>query len=138
MHDVKLAVIAILLCGGLSAADFEACPARIDVQPQQLLKAAAGWTPGYAAGARHDLWFVTIYDGEPQEKASLVPDVSGPQRQAWLLSRQSRPYWIECHYTRTAVVLAKALPGTLEACEVTFVTTEKLDGHPVIKRVNCH
>jgi hypothetical protein len=127
-----------LLCGGLSAAEFEACPARIDVQPQQLAKAAPGWTAAHAADAHHDLWYVTLYEGEPKEMASLVPDINGRQRQSWqLLPHPVRPYWLECHYTRTTIVLARPLAPTLKSCEVTFVPSETLDGHSVIKQVAC-
>jgi hypothetical protein len=137
MHEVKLVVIATLLCGGLSAADFAACPAQVGVQEQQLSKAAPGWTAGHAADVRHDLWFVTLYDGEPKDKASLVPDVNNRQKQSWALPHQSRAYWLECHYTRTTVVLAKPLPASVQACEVTFTPSESLDGHQAIKQMVC-
>jgi hypothetical protein len=137
MHKVKTIVIATLLCSGLWAAEFEACPARIDVQAQSLAKAAPGWTAAHAAEARHDLWYVTLYDGEPKEMASLVPDVNGARRQAWQLPHQGRPYWLECHYTRTTIVLARPLPAKMQSCEVTFETSVTLDGHPVIKQVAC-
>lgn len=134
--NVKPVVIAILCCGGLSAAELAACPAKIDVQTQQLARPVAGWTAARAAGARHDLWFITLYDGEPKEMASLVPDVNTRLKQSWVVPA-GRPYWLECHYTRTTIVLAKPVPAGVKSCEVTFVPSETLDGHAAIKQVNC-
>jgi hypothetical protein len=134
---LKLILIPFLLIGGLCAADFEACPAKIDVQRQQLTKPLAGWTAAVNDEARHELWYVTLYDGEPKEKASLVPDVQSQLKQGWTLARQSRPYWLECHYTQTTIVLARPLPANLKSCEVTHEASTSVDGQPAIKQILC-
>jgi hypothetical protein len=132
----KLIVLSILT-GGLWAADFAPCPPRIEVPPQRLAKPVAGWTAGQAAEARHDLWFITMYNGEPKEMASLVPDVSERLKQGWTLAPQTGTFWLECHYTRTTVVLARPVPATAKSCEVTYVPSQTLDGHQVIKQITC-
>lgn len=125
-----------LLTGGMCAADFAACPAKIEVQRQQLAKPAGGWTAAQANDAHHDLWFVTLYDGEPKEMASLVPDVSGRLKTSWTLA-PARAYWLECHYTQTTIVLSRQVPAGVKLCEVTYVPSESLDGHQVIKQITC-
>jgi hypothetical protein len=133
----KLVAIPFFAVCSLQAADFEGCPAKLDVQTQQLTRTPAGWTAGQTADARHDLWFVTMYDGPPKEKASLVPDISGRLKQGWTLEGSGRPHWLECHYTQTTIVLARPVPGNAKVCEVTFAPSVTLDGQPVIKQIVC-
>ena len=129
----KLIVLATL-AGGLSAADFAACPAKIEVQKQQIAKAVPGWTAAQVNDPRHDLWFVTMYNGEPKEMASLVPDISGKLKAGWTLAPG---YWLECHYTQTTLVLARAVPASAKVCEVTYTPGVSLDGQQVIKQITC-
>jgi hypothetical protein len=129
----KLTVLATL-AGGLSAADFAACPAKIEVQKQQIAKAVPGWTAAQANDPRHDLWFVTMYNGEPKEMASLVPDISGKLKSGWTLAPG---YWLECHYTQTTLVLTRAVPAGAKVCEVTYTPGVSLDGQQVIKQLTC-
>ena len=130
-------MVCALVAGGAWSADFTPCPATIEVQRQQLAKPVAGWTAAMAAEARHDLWFVTLYDGEPKELASLIPDSGGKLKSGWTLAAQARAYWLECHYTQTTIVLAKAIPAGVKACEVTYLPTQSLEGQPVIKQIIC-
>jgi hypothetical protein len=133
----KFIVVPALALGGLWGADFTACPPSIDVQKQQLAKAVAGWTAAQGSEPRHDLWYVTMYDGEPKEMASLVPDISGKLRSGWTLAPTTRAYWLECHYTQTTLVLARPVPAGAKTCEVTYVPSVSLDGQPVIKQISC-
>ena len=126
-----------LMTGGIPAADFSPCPATIEVQRQQLLKPVAGWTAALAADPRHDLWFITMYDGEPKQMASLVPDLASKLKAGWTLAPAGLTYWLECHYTQTTIVLAKPVPSGAKACEVTYLPAMTLDGQQVIKQVTC-
>jgi hypothetical protein len=132
----KPIVLFALLSGGLCAADSAACPSRVDVQRQQLAKPIAGWTAAQVQDAHHDLWFVTLYDGEPKDMASLVPDSTGRLKTSWTLA-PGRTYWLECHYTRTTIVLSRQVAAGAKLCEATYQAAETLDGHPVIKQVAC-
>jgi hypothetical protein len=138
----KFISIPLLLVCGLYAADFETCPASINVQPQQLAKALPGWTASktdmsQSGGGNHVLWFVKMYDGDPKDKADLVPDTNSRLNRSWTLSGSRNGFWMECHYTRTTIVLARPLPGGLKACVVTFTPDETLDGQQVIKQISC-
>ncbi len=138
----KLLSIPLLLLCGLRAADFGTCPASIDVQPQQLAKAVPGWTASkttmsQAGGGSHVLWFVNIYDGDPKDKADLVPDINGPLSRSWTLSGSPNGFWMECHYTQTTIVLARPLPVVVKSCVVTFTPDVTLDGQQVIKQISC-
>ena len=135
------AISAFFLCV-LNAQPFAGCPATVDVQAQKLVKSIPGWTETsnqmtYDNNRQHVLWFVVMYDGEPKEKASLVPDIDQRLRFGWTFARQTRPYWIECHYTRTTVVLSRPIPASVKSCVVNINPAEKLDGHASIKDLVC-
>src|SRR5579862_8588154 len=111
----KSILLSALLTGGLCAADFMPCPARVDVQRQQLAKPVAGWAAAQGSEARHDLWFVTLYDGEPKGMASLVPDTGSRLKSGWTLA-PAGAYWLECHYTQTTIVLSRQVPAGAKLC----------------------
>ena len=134
---LKLLSISILLACCVSAADFKACPAKIDVKPQQLATPVPGSTVAYTNSQNHALWLVEIYDGDPKEKADLIPDINEPLKQAWTLTPHERPYWLECHYTQTSIVLRYRLPDSVKSCVVTMHPGVKLDGQSVIKGIEC-
>ena len=139
---LKLIFLPALLLSGLHAAGFEACPAAIEVEPQQLSKPVPGWTASDSTAAEpaarsHMLWFVKVYEGEPKDKADLVPDIHGPLTHGWTLTPSRGAYWLECHYTQTSVVLARPLPGGLKSCVVTVEKDISVDGHPAVRRLDC-
>ena len=90
----------------------------------------------YTNGQNHALWFVQIYDGDPKEKADLIPDINEPLKQAWTLTPYERPYWLECHYTQTTIVLRYRLLDNLKSCVVTKHAGVTLDGQAVIKGID--
>ena len=78
---------------------------------------------------------ITVHDGRPELKASLVPD-SEEQRETdkrlvvkWKpIPSTSEGIWITVSYSSTSIVLAKQLPhGTFEIC-VTYNTSVTING----------
>jgi hypothetical protein len=141
-HLEKLVLPMVLLACGLYGADFETCPANVDVQPQQLAKVAPGWTASnvaasQAGGRNHALWFVKVFEGAPKEKADLVPDVNDRLKRSWTFVPSPGGFWLECHYTRTTVVLSRQLPAGIKSCTVTFTPDVSLDGQQQIKQLLC-
>jgi len=84
---------------------------------------------------------VTLFDGPPQELASLVPDetkVKGRVLASWQLTpNPGRQYWLACGYSGTRITLARALPKDLRTCSVTYDPAVTLDGLPSIERIAC-
>lgn len=134
------------VCLGLSmgaisvASDATLCPPRIDVQ-QQLETPVSGWTPIFD-GTPHQLAGVTLYDGTPQEKASLVYDdikkTGGKQVASWTFEpNSSRPTWVVCSYSGTNIQLSKALPASTRSCQVTYDPSQQVAGMPSIEKIVC-
>jgi hypothetical protein len=118
-----LVLLEVLFCCLCAAADQPAaCPATVNVQ-QQLAARVVGWS-SMLDDAPHQLAGITLYDGPPQDKASLAYDditkAAGKQVTKWSFTPHSeRPIWIACSYSGTSVVLMKALPATVSGCVVT-------------------
>ncbi len=118
---VRTASVAILFAAALGgAADGVLCPEKMD-------------------GRR--LAAVTFFDGPPAEMASLAPDQESPGRgiftELWNFPSGSRPVWLVCSYSGTKAVVSRELPRTTKVCTVTYSKSEKMEGLPVIQKVDC-
>lgn len=102
------------------------CPATIETR-QQLLGTAQGWqaVTRNALGEqhqplRHRLENLSLFDGDPDERAQLKPDNGDSHAiHYWNLDRHNpRPFYLVCHYRETAITLQQALPAGLGYCRV--------------------
>jgi hypothetical protein len=134
-------VCLVLSLGALSfAVDANICPAKIDVH-QQLATPVNGWT-AMTDETPHQLAGITLYDGTPQEKASLVYDdmkkVGAKQVASWSFAPSSgRQTWIACSYSGTDIQLTRALPASTRSCEVTYDPRRQIAGLPSIEKITC-
>lgn len=138
------------LAGGLVAAstaiaamaaptEFQ-CPPSITVQAGAL----AGTSPAEAQAAglqlfqpESRLWLTgaTLYDGPPQEGASLRPDDDRRDRATWSLSGSAgRVTHAACDYGRGLARLVKPMPGTPQRCTAHFGRDPK---QPMAVRFSC-
>jgi hypothetical protein len=108
---------------------------------QSLTAPVAGWTEG-AETFPTQLSGVTVFDGPPEELASLVPDGDSEDdkttTESWTLAANPRGYWITCHYSSTTVTLTQRLPDTARRCEV--VRDKELSfigGQNVVRGMSC-
>jgi len=89
------------------------CPATIAVD-QRISDTPAGWTAGYN-GFTDQLASVTIYDGPPEQGASLVytdeKTAAGRVSQIWRLGPNDRGDWITCGYSNTSAQLIQKIPA---------------------------
>jgi hypothetical protein len=134
-----LTTLLLLTCVAI-AADPIGCPANIDVQ-EQLSASTSGWQTTLD-DAPHLLAGLTFYDGQPQEKASLVYDsmtkAAGKQVAKWTLTPEGgRAIWVACSYSGTSVQLIKSLPTSVKSCEVTYNPREHVAGLPLIEKIAC-
>jgi hypothetical protein len=116
-----------------------ACPPNIKVEQKAV--APSDWSVDYSKKAAA-LSSATIFDGPPQEQASLKYDDERTTKdeiiQTWALPASDRGYWIECGYTNTAALLRRKLPNDMRTCKVVFEKGVTFgDGGAVAKRAEC-
>ena len=135
-----LVAVASMLFAGAQRADAQvACPATIAVE--QKAAAPGQWSLGYAT-APAELSSVAIFDGPPEEQASLKYDDERTLKdeiiQTWELPASGRGYWIVCGYTNTTAQLRRKLPDDARACEVAIEKGVTYGGGGiVIKHARC-
>ena len=117
-----------------------ACPRTIAVE-QKAAAPPTEWSLGYAA-APAELSSVTIFDGPPEEQASLKYDdertIKDEIVQTWELPASARGYWIVCGYSNTAAQLRRKLPDDIRGCKVAIEKDVSYGGGgAVIKRALC-
>ena len=130
--------IFLVLSAASASADVS-CPMKIDVA-QNLAAPMADWTAGMEA-LPPELSGLTVFDGPPEELASLVPDGDSEDDKTttefWTLAANPRGYWITC-YSSTTVTLTRRLPDSATRCEV--VREKELSfigGQKVVRNVTC-
>jgi hypothetical protein len=143
-HRTCLALTLVLAAGAIlsSAAGAVAevmCPDTIAVS--QNATAAGEWQVR-DSGAKPELEHVTIYDGPPEEQASLKYDREIKRKseivQMWNLPPSKTGYWLACGYTNTSKELYRKLPAITAICEVIYDRGKHFaDGNMVIRRVRC-
>jgi hypothetical protein len=108
---------------------------------QEVKMIPAGWValpeavPNQVAG-------ITVFDGRPEQKASLVPDNEEKQKDknrlavTWQLAPLSpEGIWLTFSYASTSVVLAKPLPQGATELRVLYDTSVTICGMNEIVRV---
>ena len=114
----------------------------MEIQVNQSLTApVAGWTEGQE-NYPTELSGLTVFDGPPEELASLVPDGDSEDgkttTESWTLAANPRGYWITCHYASTTVTLTQRLPDSAARCDV--VRDKELSfigGQNVVRSMSC-
>ncbi len=135
----SIAAFFFLLCAGLALAD-ASCPATVAVEAHAA-QLPDGWT-ARSSGVHPELVGVTIYEGPPEEDASLVYDdeKKTPNEfiQTWKLTHSDRGYWLVCRYSRTTTELMRKLPDSAQQCRVVFERDRSAaDGLGIVKTATC-
>jgi hypothetical protein len=116
------------------------CPEKITVH-QQLAEPLPGWIPKLD-DAPNKLAEITFYDGEPEQKASLVNDsvtrTGTTETAIWHFKPgQDRQIWLSCSYSRTAVLVTQSLPRKTSTCSVAYDPRQTVAGLPLIVQTTC-
>ncbi|MFQ2359085.1 STY0301 family protein [Aeromonas dhakensis] len=102
------------------------CPATIETR-QQPLGTPQGWQAvtrnelgEQHQPLRHRLENLSLFDGDPDERAQLKPDNGDSHAiHYWSLDRHNpRPFYLVCHYRETAITLQQALSAGIGYCRV--------------------
>ncbi len=125
--------------GDITAYAQVACPQNISVE--QKAAAPNEWSVDYSK-AQAALSSATIFEGPPEEQASLKYDVERTTRddviQTWELPASEPGYWIVCGYTNTTAQLRRKLPNDVRACEVALEKGVTFgDRGAVVRRARC-
>ena len=128
-----LPATAFLILAATPALADVGCPMSISVT-QNLTAPVANWAEGTEA-LPTELSGLTVFDGPPEELASLVPDGDSEDDKTttafWTLAPNPRGYWITCHYSSTTVTLTRRLPESATSCaivsekEISFIGGQK-------------
>lgn len=132
--------VAAISSVGQALGDEVQCPATIAVD-QKITNTPAGWTAGYN-GFTNELASLTVYDGPPEEGASLVYSdqkmVADRVTQVWQLAANDRGNWIICGYSNTSAQLTQKIPADVTRCEATFERNVSFgDGRHPLRKVIC-
>ena len=138
-----LSLLALMIAASPASAELIQCPAKIDVN-QRLAAQIPGWSvvPSVAPDEMpHQLAGMTFFDGNPQDRASLVPDKQSKLKAgtvaSWTFGVSDRAIWIACSYAWTSVVLSRQLPKTIRECSITYSNQDTIVGLPVIEKFDC-
>jgi hypothetical protein len=141
MRPVNLIAACIAILGssvGPALAGEVHCPETVSVN-QSLAKPEPGWKPGTAA-LPIILAGVTLFDGPPEQQASLVYDretlLHGKQVATWRFGPNSG-IWLSCQYSGTVIVLSRALPKNTTVCSVTYNPKQTVAGLPLVEKIAC-
>jgi hypothetical protein len=137
---IAVLAAAIASLASVAAASELRCPPEIAVD-QKATEPPSGWTVSYN-GFRNELAGVTIYDGPPEQGASLVYDDEksggGIITQTWNLQPNPRGYWMMCGYTNTSAQLTARVAGDQARCEVVFEKNVRFgDGRKPVRKAVC-
>ena len=112
------------------------CPPTLEVRQALSSNAPMPWQARIDPSP-HALAGITLFDGSPDQQASLVPDKDIPSGQrnrlaTWTLGSLGGALWLSCRYLDTAVTLERQLPTSYQTCQLLYGP-----GGTVI-RLSCH
>jgi hypothetical protein len=114
------------------------CPKSIHTK-QTIESAPPGWKAANGKG-EHSLAAITLFDGPPEQEASLVYDsyIKGKtaDRATWKFD-PSQHIWISCIYQGTEITLAKPLSEKTTECRVSYSRSIHIDGYQQIEQIDC-
>lgn len=137
---MRTLIVAACLTATAQAATAEQvrCPEIVGVE-QRAVSPPGGWQ-ARDEGTPARLASIIIFDGPPEDGASLVPDQnhSGPRPHAvWKLdAKNERGYWIGCVYASTTIMLTKKLPP-VSSCDASYDASVTVAGLPSVTAIEC-
>lgn len=94
------------------------CPSKLSAGDSQDVGSWRIINVGAKANYKAEFENVALYDGHPQQMASVVPDIdnSPPKSSTWNLNSISNNYWLACRYKNTESKYAMNLPRGFTKC----------------------
>jgi hypothetical protein len=124
--NLKFYLIIFLLFSSSSFAIDIHCPEEIKTI-QSIVKLKEWDQMLDTLNSKQCLIQMSIYDGNPREGASLVPDNEGSKQDPyWTFSgKGERAYWIACFYSQSVIRLIKEIPRKIKKCTLRFKDNPK-------------
>jgi hypothetical protein len=128
------AMLALASTTPASAAESFACPPAFPAQALTLSPTTDGWTAGTGDPA---LFFgADVFDGPPEQRASLQPGASSRNSSTWRFEGPSpRGIWLQCSYAGGALTLTRRLPAAPSVCVAHY--PKSVEGRAVSVTFDC-
>lgn len=114
------------------ASEIVQCPAAIEVQ-QQAREVPAGWL-AYEPETKHPLMSVEFSEGEPKNRATVLPTGERGAVAIWNFIPSAEGYWVSCSYNNTSIVVSRKLRAGTTACQVEY---DRDFAIPLPKSISC-
>jgi hypothetical protein len=106
---------------------------------QTITAKPSGWEASIGEN-EHQVVGVTVYDGHPDQQASLVPNIKTNKKDlqttaSWQFSANSE-IWMGVSFTNTAAVLYKKLPEKITELRVKYDEKGFIQGLPIIMNID--
>jgi hypothetical protein len=130
-----LAALGLGLIALAASAEGLDCPASFPSQALKFAPTEDGWTTG--KGDPAPLYSAEVFDGPPEQLASLIPDASTKGSSTWRFEGSyPQGIWVQCTYAGGALTLTRKLATTPGVCVARYPKLVK--GRPVSVSFNCH
>jgi len=111
------------------------CPAAFPNQAIQFSPTPDGWIGG--PGDAAPLYSAEVFDGPPEQRASLQPGASSKTTSSWTFEGSyPQGIWLQCTYAGGALMLSRRLPKVPAVCIASYPKMSK--GRPVSVLFDCH
>jgi hypothetical protein len=137
---LRIVLVSIFIAPISCRAQNAVCPETIQVN-QKLENAIPPWEV-FQEGVPLQLMSVDFFEGHPNQRASLVPDMQSEKNGrlvgSWRFApSKARKYWIGCTYDRTNITLTRPLGPEISTCKVTYDKLVNIAGHLAVIEVSC-
>lgn len=138
--NITFFILTICFSPTLLHAEQLFCPEAMNVQ--EIVKdVPAGWTP-VSENIRHPLKRVAFFDGNPVEKAELIPTKDTKKKKlqytTWKFDAvTAKNLWISCSYGQTSQTLARPVNKLYKQCTLRHDPGIFIDGLPAVVSIEC-
>jgi len=141
LHRIVLNLRSGIAALGVASASLPAtaetfdCPPAFPHQAMQFSPTADGWIS--APGDPAPLYSAEVFDGPPEQRASLQPRASTRNTSSWAFEgAYPQGIWLQCTYAGGALVLSRTLPKVPAVCIASYPKMSK--GRPLSVSFDCH
>jgi hypothetical protein len=115
-----ISISLVLLVLPVFAAEYR-CPESIE-SIQTIPKVPQGWqTYNDPWNGSQKFENVLMFDGHPNDNASLVPDTeTKPYQDSTWTNHTAKGFWLACYYNQSTVRLIQAIPKSVKKCTLKF------------------
>ena len=129
-----LAALGMALISLPAGAENFTCPAAFPKQSLKFVPTSDGWSAN--AGDTASLYGADVFDGPPDQMASLIPDASSRNSSTWTLEGSyPQGIWLQCTYAGGALTLTRRLQKVPAACVARYPRLSK--GRPESVSFDC-